>query len=243
MNAQNTLIVISRHKKDVSWTQKLSAEGFHVIVYDHHAHNNHPYFIKENKGREASVYLKYIVDYYYTLFPYTIFLQDEDKSWHHQGSIVELIKSQKEKKTKFFNFNHRCLALIKSNALFPMMESYFHDYLQPYIGHIEKYKDWTAGYKCCAQFVVHRDYIRKYPRKMYEDMLSYMLDGKHDEKAKGHMFEWTLHLLFENPFIIHHMSEDKYQKMMEARIKKIEAHMGRKEQVRIDGCRIIVNYD
>lgn len=242
MNHENTIIVISRHEKDMSWTRKFVDQGFHVLVYDHHKHANHPYFLKENKGREASVYIKYIVDYYHYLHTYTIFVQDEEKSWHHEGSIVDLVHNHKGKKDKFFNFNKRCLALIEPNNLYSMMKEYFVKYLAPYIGPIEKYGDWTAGYKCCAQFVVHRDIIRKYPLKMYEDMLQYMMDGRHDEKAKGHMFEWTLHLLFDNPFTIHKMSEKKFQKMMNERKEKIKDFAGREEDVYINGCKLIVNY-
>lgn len=51
-------------------------------------------------------------------------------------------------------------------------------------------------------------------------MLAYMLDGRHDEKAKGHMFEWTLHLMFDNPLTMHKMSPNKYREMMEKRKKK-----------------------
>lgn len=98
MNQENTIIVISRHEKDMTWTRKLYDEGFHVIVYDHKKHPNHPYFVKENKGREASAYLRYIIDYYDHLHPYTLFLQDDEKSWHHEGSMVELIREQKGKK-------------------------------------------------------------------------------------------------------------------------------------------------
>lgn len=242
MNNENTIIVISRHEKDMSWTRKLCDQGFHVIVYDHQKHSNHPYFVKENKGREASVYLRYIIDYYDHLHQYTIFLQDDDKSWHHEGSIADLVQGRKGKKSKFFNLNKRCLALIEPNNLYPMMKDYFTRFLSPYIGPIEKYGDWTAGYKCCAQFIVHRDYLRKFPKKMYEDIFQYMMDGRHDEKAKGHMFEWTLHLLYDNPFIIHKMSEDKFKKMMNSRIKKIKEAVGKEEQVYIDGCRVIVNY-
>ena len=113
-----------------------------MIVYDHEKHHHHPYYVKENRGREASVYLKYIIDDYDYLHHFTVFIQDDDKSWYHEGSIV-------------------------TNDLYPMMKEYFTKYLAPYIGPIEKYGDWTAGYKCCAQFIVHRDIIRKYPKKMY----------------------------------------------------------------------------
>lgn len=246
MNSSNTIIIISHFsekekKSNVDWVRKLIELGFHTIVYDHKYSSTNPYYVKENKGREASVYLKYIIDFYDSLQPFTIFLQDEEKSWHHDGSIVDIIKNY-EKKIKYHNFNNRCLALIKPNNLFPMMKDYFQKCLESYIGPIEKYGDWTAGYPCCSQFIVHRDYIRKYPKKMYEDMFKYMMDGRHDEKAKGHMFEWTLHLLFDNPFLMHNMTEEKFKKLMEKRERKIEKAKGDEEKVFFDGCRVIVNY-
>jgi len=171
-----------------------------------------------------------------------VFLQDEEKSWHHEGSLVDLVHEQINKKDKFHNFNNRCMALIEPNPLYPMMQDYFQKYLAPYIGPMERYGDWTAGYRCCAQFVVHQSYIRKYPKKMYEDLYSYMMDGRHDEKAKGHMFEWTLHLLFDNPFLIHKMSEKEFHKKMKERKNKIDEALKNEKPAYIDGCRIIIAY-
>ena len=242
MEQTNTIIVISRYEKDMHWTKKFVEHGFRVLVYEHEKIASHPYFVNENKGREASIYLKYIIDYYDNLTPYTIFLQDSEKSWHHEGSIVDLVHHRVGKKDKFYNFNNRCLALIEPNNLYPMMVEYFNKYLAPYIGDIEKYGDWTAGYKCCSQFVVHKNTIRRYPKKMFEDMLAYMLDGRHDEKAKGHMFEWTLHLMFDNPLTMHKMSPKKYREMMEKRKKKINNAVRDKKHVFIDGCRVIISY-
>lgn len=243
MNQENTIIVVSRYKKNVNWTRQLIENGFRVIIYDHEKQNNNPYYIKKNKGREASVYLKYIIDYYDHLTPYTIFLQDEEKSWHHQGSIINHVLSQINKSEKFYNFNNRCLARIKSNKLYPMMEEYFNKYLQSYIGNIEKYGNWTVGYKCCAQFIVNKEYIRKYPFEMYKNMFKYMMNNnKYDEKAKGHMFEWTLHLLFDNPFIIHNMKKEEYDKVIQERVNKIEMASKSEDKVKIDGCRLIISY-
>lgn len=245
MNQENSIIVISRYKKNVNWTRKFIENGFRVLVYDHQKKEDNPYYVKENKGREASVYLKYIIDYYDYLTPYTIFLQDEDKSWHHQGSLVQNVLDYmytSGKSDKFYNFNNRCLARIKSNNLYPMMKDYFQKFLEPYIGNIEKYGNWTVGYKCCAQFIVHRDYIHKYPHEMYQNMYKYMMNDKHDEKAKGHMFEWTLHLLYDNPFTIHKMKKEEYDKIMQERITKLENAIDNEEKVKIDGCRLIVSY-
>ena len=47
-----------------------------MIVYDNNEHKNHPYVLSHNKGKEAVAYLRYIIDYYDHLTPFTIFLQD-----------------------------------------------------------------------------------------------------------------------------------------------------------------------
>ena len=41
-----------------------------------------------NKGNEASVYLKYIIDFYDNLPEFTFFIHDEEYSWHHSGSTL-----------------------------------------------------------------------------------------------------------------------------------------------------------
>ena len=42
-----------------------------------------------NKGNEASVYLKYIIDNYDNLPDFTFFIHDEEYAWHHTGSIID----------------------------------------------------------------------------------------------------------------------------------------------------------
>lgn len=211
MNQTNATIVISRHKKDVSWTKRFVENAFRVIVYDHHAHKNHPYYIPKNQGREAAVYIQYIISYYDALTPFTIFLHDQEYSWHHDKSIVDLVIENIGTKKRYLNLNNVCLGLIKTNPLWPYMVSYFRTCLEPYIGSMELYGDFTPGYKCCAQFICHKQLIHRFPKQMYANILEYLIDNNElDEKAKGHMLEWTWHLLFANPFIVQKMSKQAY---------------------------------
>lgn len=256
MNLNNSIVIVSHHtkgrsketkeKRDIGWIGKFIRLGFHTLVYDHDppAQNsvNKLYSVDQNKGREASVYLKYIIDFYDSLQAYTVFIQDDEYSWHHHGSLVKLIKNNIGEEIRFKNLNNRCLSTIMNNDLYPTMVEYFKKCLKPFIGPIEKYGDWTAGYKCCAQFIVHRDEVYKYPKKMYENMFKYMMNASDDEKAKGHMFEWTLHLLFDNPYSAHKMTETEFKATMAERGKKIEQGKKDEENVRFDGCRVIVDY-
>jgi hypothetical protein len=200
-NPTNTTIVVSRWQASTRWTQRLVELGYRVCVYDHGTNPNNPYNLPRNCGREASAYLKYIRDHYDALTTYTIFTHDEEYSWHHDGSLVDLISrklSTIPETIKFINFNNRCTDSIK-NDLWPTMKGYFDKYLAPYIGSRNQYGDWTIGNRCCAQFIVHRDRIRRHPRKFYEDLYRYHITPTKDDPigyAKGHLFEWTISLIF-----------------------------------------------
>jgi hypothetical protein len=60
MNNKVTNIVISRYNKNVDFISKLN-KNTKVFVYDKENPSN-PLNIPVNKGNEASVYLKYIID-------------------------------------------------------------------------------------------------------------------------------------------------------------------------------------
>lgn len=204
-NPQNTTVVVSRWKADTSWTQKLAALGYRVIVYEHGTNPNSPYNLPVNVGREASAYTRYMRDYYDNLTLYTVFVHDEEFSWHHEGSLVDLIQHKLTTlySPKYVNLNNRCTGSIYNN-MWPIMKKYFDKYLEPYIGNKVLYGDWTLGNRCCAQCLVHRDRIKKHPKKLYEDLYTFFISPKKndvDGKGKGHLFEWTLSLIFDSPVL------------------------------------------
>ena len=67
--------VVSRYKKNVDWAQRLNVRR--CYIYDKETPEN-PYNIPVNKGNEASVYLKHIVDHYDCLSEFTFFTHDEE---------------------------------------------------------------------------------------------------------------------------------------------------------------------
>ena len=60
--ASKTNIVVSRYNKNVDFVYKINnGKNINVLIYDKENPNN-PLNIPVNKGNEASVYLKYIID-------------------------------------------------------------------------------------------------------------------------------------------------------------------------------------
>lgn len=200
---QKLWVVVSRFNGDVSWTQRLAQNGHPVLIYEHVQNPNSPYNIGANKGNEAAAYFKFIVDFYESL-PYTIaFVHDHDTSWHHQGSIVDLILLAQEhnnshkNKIQYKSLNNLCTNKITGNPLHHKTIWFYNKYIKPYIGTLPS-NDWTYGQHCCAQFVIDKKRIIKLPKQFYSDIYQWILKTKWEPKVVGHVLEWTYTLIFNN---------------------------------------------
>lgn len=198
MNPSNTTIVVSRYNRPTLWTRDLTNKGYRVIIYDHGLGDmQSPYNLGKNKGKEASAYLKYIVDHYDSLTPYTVFLHDEETAWHHRGKIQDRVLEHQGKRDKYKSFNSATCGDIR-NGYWKEMQAFFKRYLEPYIGSASKYGNWTLGELCCAQFVVSRSLIKQHPKKMYSDAFKWIMNTNLDYEITGRLFEWTWRIIF-NP--------------------------------------------
>jgi hypothetical protein len=196
MNPSNSIIVISRYKKDIKWAKSFTDKGYVTLVYDHdESAQSNPYSLNLNKGKEASAYLKYIIDKYDSLPLYSLFIHDKDTSWHHQGSIVKLILDNQGSTKKYYNFNNRVCSTIK-NGVWKEMKSFYNKFLSKYLGPIEYFGDWTVNHLCCAQFVVHKSKIRQHPKKFYQDLFNWITTTNMDHEITGRLLEWTWRIIF-----------------------------------------------
>lgn len=199
MEAKNTIIVVSRYNRDTSWTRKLTDRGYVVLVYEHgeHGSKSNPYNLGINKGKEASSYLKYIIDKYDSLPTYNVFLHDKLKSWHHAGNVTDLVLNNEGSTKQYFNFNNRVCSTIK-NDVWKEMQWFFTRFLEPYIGPKEYFGDWTVNHLCCAQFVCHKKKITQHPKEMYQNIYNWIIKTNMDHEITGRLLEWTWRIIF-NP--------------------------------------------
>ena len=189
-------IVVSRYKKDVSFVNHLKKYNGNIMIYDKENPEN-PYNIPINRGNEASVYLKYIIDHYDTLTDYTFFIHDENYSWHHRGTIEQRFIEAIESNNLFFNINHVVLKPYHHINQKKLLMEWYDQYIEPYIP-LNKIpnKDWLIGYKGCAQFLVHKSRIKKLPLKFYQDIYDWILTFPYP-KLSGYFLEWTWHLFWD----------------------------------------------
>jgi len=189
--------VVSRYKKNVDWVYKLKNINKYFI-YDKEMPES-LYNIPVNKGNEASVYLKYIIDNYNNLADFTFFIHDDEYAWHHTGSILDLFDEAVNSNKLYYNINAGCiLGSIVSNR-------YYNDILIWYNNYIEKYiplnslpnPDWTQDHRGSAQFLVHKSLITNLPLEFYQNLYNWIIITDMPNEKSGRFLEYTWHVFWE----------------------------------------------
>ena len=186
-------------KTDISWTNFFEKEpNLRVLVYDH-GNSTRPYKVPINKGREASTYLKYIVDHYDALPTYVFFVHDEWYSWHHKGTLLERYRRARASKRHFFNINNSRsrMGSITASKYYKSICEWYATYIEDRVSMAAlPDPNWTNHHRGAAQFLVHRSRILRYDRAFYERLYEWILTTPLDDGISGRYLEWTWHVFW-----------------------------------------------
>lgn len=203
MNNKVTNIVISRYNKNVDFISKLN-KNTKIFVYDKENPNN-PLNIPVNKGNEASVYLKYIIDHYDELSDFTFFIHDEEFSWHHSGSIINKYKEAVNSYRYYYNVNDKCFWNRKNiiindhgKQIYNLFLNWYNQFLDEYIpfSKIPNNTDFLYGYRGSAQFLVHKRLITNFPKEFYINLYDWIINTDIPNYFSGRFLEWTWHVMW-----------------------------------------------
>ena len=199
--ASKTNIVVSRYNKNVDFAYKINnGKNINVLIYDKENPNN-PLNIPVNKGNEASVYLKYIIDNYDNLSDFTFFIHDEEYAWHHSGSIIDKYNEAVMSKQLFFNINDKCnwdkKNLIDKHIYVRLLQ-WYDEYIEQYIpiSKVPNNLDFIYSYFGSAQFLVHKDLIRNLPKEFYIKLYNWIITTNLPNYLSGRYLEWTWHIFW-----------------------------------------------
>lgn len=196
-----TNIVVSRYNKDVDFVYRINNnKDINVMIYDKENPNN-PFNVPVNKGNEASVYLKYIIDYYDDLPDFTFFIHDDEYAWHHSGSIIDKYDEAVKSNLMYYNINDRA-GWNRRNLIPP--ETYaellkFYDkYIEAYIpiSKVPNNEDFIFGYIGSAQFLIHKKLIQNLPREFYSNLYDWIITTDLPNYISGRFLEWTWHVFW-----------------------------------------------
>ena len=191
-------IVVSRYKKNVSWVYKLTNIcDVNIIIYDKEDNDN-IFNIPINKGYEASVYLRYIIDYYDKLSQFTFFIQDDEYAWHHSGSIEQQFCNALNSNKEYYNINDRCpLDGFHKSDWKEKYLCWYNEYIEPYVPKSKLPNDWMTGQRGCAQFLVHKNRILRFPKDFYQRLYDWLITTTDVPGNIPAIFlEWTWHILW-----------------------------------------------
>jgi hypothetical protein len=137
------------------------------------------YNVEKNNGMEASTYLKYCMDSYGDFKEYTIFLHDEEFSWHHEGSIIDRIAESVGFDGKYKTLNNAHNLPYFYSGLGPNLVnciSFYNRYVAEYLGPIDQYGEFLGPSKIgAAQMIIRRDALESLPFEFYCDIYSWYM--------------------------------------------------------------------
>jgi hypothetical protein len=189
--------VVSRYKKNVDWVYKLKNINKHFI-YDKEMPES-LYNIPVNKGYEASVYLKYIIDHYENLADFTFFTHDDEYAWHHSGSIIDLFDEAVNSNKLYYNINDKCIMKgIANNLWYSDILIWYHKYIEEYIPiNSLPNKNFSLNVRGSAQFLVHKSLITNLPLEFYQNLYDWLMTTELECARSARYLEYTWHVFWD----------------------------------------------
>ncbi|GAB4820345.1 hypothetical protein N2152v2_007391 [Parachlorella kessleri] len=194
-----------RDKSDISWVATYFP---HVPLYPYatwEAKPATPYHSK-SKGAEALTYLNFVIQHYGCRLPkMAAFIHGHRRSWHVEDAANQLLWLRWDQQ-EFWNLRCRghpgC-----SGGVFPKKDpknkgEFGTPYGNMWSKVLEKHglgpvPDWVAS-PCCAELLVPKEAIMRWPIELYMDLRQWLLDTDYSDYTTSRVFEYTWHVLWGN---------------------------------------------
>ncbi|KAH7118858.1 hypothetical protein B0J11DRAFT_508955 [Dendryphion nanum] len=210
-NYSHVMVVPKTMKEDLNWMAR-DLPDTPLIIYEvdnPNAKNKVP----KNKGREAMVYLTYIIDHYNELPEIILFMHAHRYAWHNnilmgQDGAQMIRRLNHERVARLGYMNVRChhepgcpdwIHMDRPGGDFDFFhkpeEIYWRRDIWEEIHPGAPIPPTISGV-CCAQFAVSRDRIRQVPIERFQHYRNWLLTTKMDDQFSGRIFEYIWHYIF-----------------------------------------------
>ncbi|KAI0893137.1 hypothetical protein F4806DRAFT_477131 [Annulohypoxylon nitens] len=205
---ETEIVVASTSDEDASW------------VYRHFPQWNPKVYIVDdpltlltvpkNKGREAMVYLTYIIDNYDTLPDTTIFIHASRFQWHNDDPDYDIVPTLRNLRLPYVReagyVNLRCVWVIGCPAEIrpfqdedegprdqkhPSAKGVFRRAFEQLFPEIPVPE--LVAVSCCSQFAVSRDTIQRHSKERYLQFRDWLLKTPLDDGTSGRVMEFSWH--------------------------------------------------
>ncbi|KAH7025885.1 uncharacterized protein B0I36DRAFT_329351 [Microdochium trichocladiopsis] len=205
------LVVASTKAEDTAWVTKHFPD-WHPQIYV--VNNKHATLtVPKNKGREAMVYLTYIIDNYDDLPENVVFIHASRFAWHNDDPDYDAVPTLRNLQLDYVAesgyVNLRCVWVIGCPyEIHPFQDAGHKDegsktpsakgvYKQAF----EELLPGTqvpelVAVSCCSQFAVTRQTLQTRPRSDYEHFRDWLLKTPLTDDLSGRVLEFLWHILF-----------------------------------------------
>jgi len=175
-----------------------------------------------NIGQEDATYFHFITKFWDDLPERMVFLHGHNKAWHQEGYLMEyLLRNACFNETEYMSVNaFPAIRSPKGSGKAANEWAIIKKYWEPLgQGRLGPFPAKGLREKCCAQFMVHRDRIKRHPKEFYAMQRDQMTDPKKSYKREMKkmgvhvgfdlvlFYESVWHVMWgENPWI----KDDKY---------------------------------
>lgn len=168
----------------------------------------------QNKGKEATAYLNYIINNYENLPNKIAFIHGHEYAWHQSGpyNLISMILRAKVDEYGYVSLNNNFLPLsTNKNYIFNLLKKYWKDYFYEYLGELPN----EFIHDCCAQFIVSKELILKHPKQAYQkwyNLCNIINSNKEDEKDENYaiMFEYIWYIIFKERGVFSMSNKEYY---------------------------------
>ncbi|KAK5706303.1 hypothetical protein LTR97_001290 [Elasticomyces elasticus] len=183
-----------------------------------------PHSLPVNRGREASVYLTYIIQHYYTLPDYMVFVHGKRYQMHNDDPMLDTFPeidrlnldyvSEQGYTSLRCNWMHACEPQLEpvhgyEDGLLDVKGLYATAWQEFFLN--ETLPEAVGG-PCCAQFAVTKEAVQRWPIDKYERIRHWVWTvdvGEASYKA-GLILEYTWHIIFGKPAMFCPDAEECY---------------------------------
>jgi hypothetical protein len=205
------MLVIYHFKEDLDWIDLQIGMEIPHIIYTHLNDSLIRHRISNNKGREATAYLQYIIDYYSKLPSLIAFLPAYRTSPYRKNpsDIVVALRALQWNKYIYMPLNSLIIEATfrpnTGNEQTTVNYELWRDVLQDELGlPLEK----NIKTHCCATFVVKREAILAHSKHFYSRIFDYIAYNRSSDVTKATTLEYVWHIIFGQPANINYKTCD-----------------------------------
>ena len=192
----NVEIVVGHYREDLAWTQALP----YPTVIISKTRRDLQGFVSPNCGKEASMYLAYIVARYASLPKVIGFFHGHAHSPHQQLNSTAIIKSAWLGNLRYLNVNRDdWINVVRAADTWPdnryghgLIASLWPTLFAPYLG--ERPAELRSYGS--SQFFVHKDLVRSLPLAAYRHWLDWIMTTDIPNYWSSRVIEYLWHYLF-----------------------------------------------